>query len=94
MKDHHTEVLQCRASPELVEALDKIAKTRFNGTRSAVIREAIRCYVDSFETARCAVDDPVREGIRYLHEVLLQRAGVDALIKNEVNKLWQTIQEP
>lgn len=86
-------ILQSRASPELIAAVDAIAKVRFNGSHSAVVREAVQTYVDNFATACREVDDPIRMEILYLREVLLQSARADPLIKEEVERLWKMIQK-
>ena len=93
MKDTYAEVLQCRASPALVAALDEIAAMR-NIKRSVAIRDAVQRYIDNYKMAKDEVDDPIREEILYLHDVLLQSVEVDSLVKKEVERLWQMIREP
>ena len=89
MKASETQILQCRASPEVVAAIDEIARLQFNGTRSAVLRAAVKDYIEGCTKASSEVADPIREQIRYLYEVLLQQADVDSVIKMEVEKLWK-----
>lgn len=91
--ENKEKMLQCRASPALVAALDEIAKTRFNGTRSAVVRDALQTYVENSTLACCKASDPIKEEVMYLHDVLLQDAEADSLVKKEVERLCQMIQQ-
>ena len=91
MKASETQILQCRVGPDLAAAVDEIAKLQFNGTRSAVLRTAVKDYIEGCAKASSEVANPIREQIRYLYEVLLQQADVDYVIKMEVEKLWKMV---